>query len=540
MPSRLLFALRGLALAAAYGGGWWLLWRMSELYWFLPAGLRFGVLLLAPYRYWPFVFLGEWATFALMNAGIPWLGPLGFALDTFPHVLVCAAVVWALRGAWPRARLDTPEDVVHLLVGALLAAIAVTAANALVLQVVDIQDNTPLTYTLLTFSLGDYLGIMLLVPLMILVLRTRPAAAQLRSLARHVLILLLPAIGVLFALADTEPSLAQYARTLMLVPVVYFAFRHGVRGAALAMLAASIAVAAGAGMAQRADAPAEAQMFLAVAGTASLLLGAAIEALRASGERLALQNARLEGTNVRLDQLAQSLREVARRNLRLEEEERRGLAAELHDELGQNLTAIQTRVKLAHERLHAAGLSDVATSINDILATMRRTVRSLLNTLRPSVLDEFGLYRALAEGPVRDMLATAGINYTAQLHGDPAPIDDDTRTAIYRIVQEAATNTVRHARARSFLLRMRVGPHGGRTVVLLDLSDDGIGLPNAPPAAGRYGLQGMRDRVLALDGAIRIRTGPAGTRLRVLLRLPMREAGAAAGPAPAESSMEAA
>lgn len=528
MPSRLLFVLRGLALAAAYGLGWWLLWRMSELYWFLPAGLRFGVLLLAPYRYWPFVFLGEWATFGLMNAPLTWLGPLGFVLDTFPHVLVGAAVVRTLRGAWPRVRLEAPEDVVHLLVGALLAAVAVTAANALVLQVVDIQEEAPLSYTLLTYSLGDYLGIMLLLPLMILLLHARPDAARLRALLRHVLLLLLPAIGLLYALADTEPSLAQYARTLMLVPVVYFAFRHGVRGAALAMLAASIAVAAGAGMAHRADAPAEAQMFLAVAGTASLLLGSAIEALRASGERLALQNARLEGTNVRLDQLAQSLREVARRNLRLEEEERRSLAAELHDELGQNLTAIQTRVKLAHERLHAAGLSDVATSINDILATMRRTVRSLLNTLRPSVLDEFGLYRALAEGPVRDMLGAAGVGYTAHLHGDPTLIDDDTRTAIYRIAQEAATNTVRHARARNFNLRVRVGPHAGRTVVLLDLSDDGVGLPDAPPVTGRYGLQGMRDRVLALDGAMRIRSGPAGTRLRVLLRLPVREPAAVA------------
>ncbi|EQD27939.1 two-component system sensor histidine kinase [mine drainage metagenome] len=310
------------------------------------------------------------------------------------------------------------------------------------------------------------------------------------------------------------------------MPVLYFAFRHGWRGASLAMLASSAAVTAHAGLQLRPEAPAEAQLFLAVAGTGALLLGAATDALRQSGLRLALQNARLANANQRLDQLAQQLATAARRNLREEEGERKRLAAELHDELGQNLTAIQIRVKIAQNRLETAGLGDVSASINDIVATMRRSVRGLLESLRPAALNEFGLARALDEGPLRDLIQSANMNYSVELRGDLRLLDEDMRNTLYRIVQEAATNCVRHARAHSFSLRLRVGRRGDQLLALLDIRDDGVGLGNghgvpSTPGLGR-GLHGMRDRVLALGGTFRVLESTHGLRLRILLRQPHR------------------
>ena len=212
---------------------------------------------------------------------------------------------------------------------------------------------------------------------------------------------------------------------------------------------------------------------------------------------------------------AQILR--GRRNLRADEDQRRHLAAELHDELGQNITAIQTHVKLAQSRLHAAGLEDISTSINTILGHMRRALHRLLDDLRPAVLDEFGLLRALDEGPIRDLLNSAGMIYHTEMHGDPRLLDDDTRTAIYRLVQESATNAVKHAKASRFSLRLRIGQRNGVAVALLDLRDNGTGLPRRLPRDGR-GLQGMRDRVTSLGGQFRLRPNDAGVHLRVLLR----------------------
>jgi two-component system sensor histidine kinase UhpB len=214
------------------------------------------------------------------------------------------------------------------------------------------------------------------------------------------------------------------------------------------------------------------------------------------------------------------LRDAARGNLQAEEDLRRHMAAELHDELGQNLTAIQTHVKLAQSRLQQAGLTDIGAAINGILGHMRRALHRLLDDLRPAVLDEFGLMRALDEGPIRDLLATAGMAYHTDLRGDPRLLEEDIRTALYRLAQESATNAVKHAQASEFRLRLRIGERQGTALALLDIRDDGVGLPEQVSGEGR-GLQGMRDRVTSLGGLFRLRTGRQGVHLRVLLRSSM-------------------
>jgi two-component system sensor histidine kinase UhpB len=262
---------------------------------------------------------------------------------------------------------------------------------------------------------------------------------------------------------------------------------------------------------------ASAHLFLAVAGTGALMLGSATDALRQSSARVAEQNVYLAAVNRRLDQLARQLRDAARGNLQAEEDLRRHMAAELHDELGQNLTAIQTHVKLAQARLAQAGLTDTASAINDILGHMRRTLHRLLDDLRPAVLDEFGLLRALDEGPIRNLLSTACMAYHTDLRGDPRLLEEDIRTALYRLAQESATNAVKHAHASEFRLRLRIGKRRSGVLALLDIRDNGIGLPERVIGEGR-GLQGMRDRVTSLGGVFRLRTGQTGVHLRVLLR----------------------
>ena len=520
VPPRLRPPLAALIYALLWAG----LFEVSQLYWYLPAGLRFGALLLAPRRWWPWLIGAEWITDLLMHMSAlnglagPWYTLPAMVI---PQPLAVALVVALLRRRGLSAWIDTPERSMRLLVGALLAALVSTAVNW---PVLDVLVGMPLAQTnsvLANFALGDYLGILLIAPLMLMLLRTPPDRAQMRYLFGDVLLILLPILLVLTLLMGEGAVLARYARVLTLVPVLFFAFRHGWRGANLAMLASGIVIALYSGQ-PRPEAPAEAQLFLAVAGTGALLLGVATDALRQSGLRQALQNARLGTANQRLDQLARQLETAARRSLLAEEGERKRIAAELHDELGQNLTAIQVRVRIALPRLESAGLGDVASGINDIVATMRRSVRGLLDTLRPAALVEFGLARALAEGPVREMLRSASVEYHFEQHGDLRVLDDALRITLYRIVQEAATNCVRHARAQRFSVRLRCGVHAGRTLALLDVRDDGVGLAAAagPLDLGR-GLNGMRERVLALGGSFRVAHCVQGVRLRILLAQPL-------------------
>jgi two-component system sensor histidine kinase UhpB len=166
-------------------------------------------------------------------------------------------------------------------------------------------------------------------------------------------------------------------------------------------------------------------------------------------------------------------------------------------------------------------MEDVASSLYDILGQMRRSVYALMDSLCPPVLDEFGLLRALDDGPLRDMVELAGMSYAFRFGGEPALIDalaENTQIALWRIAQEASTNTVRHANASVFEMRLRVGIRGGRVWALLDLRDDGVGIGAGESQRQRGGLQSIRDRVFALDGVMKVQRRGNITRLHLLLR----------------------
>lgn len=521
MFSRLSNRARGPLLGLAYLAAWLALLIYTRSNWLVLPGLRFGVLMLTRPRNWPWLAAAEWLAdveYLTTTSGAGSWTP-DFLLGYLPDMIVVAGCVLVMRRFGLKASLRTPEDVARLLSAALLAAFADTLVGWGLNNILHpMAAMGGIGGAIGSELLREYLSSLLVAPLLIMLVREFPDRGDIVRILLETLLVLMPSLALLLVMLQSPEPLPDFARILALAPVLLFAFRNGWRGAIFSMLL----VNGGMMLFTEADlhqsTSAESFLFLAVAGTGAMVLGAASDALRRSSRRLAVQNARLEGANRRLDQLARQLSDVARRNLRTEEQQRRHVAAELHDELGQNLTAIQTRVKLAQTRLREAGLSDVATSINDILAHMRAAVRRLLNSLRPTVLDEFGLAQALEEGPIRDLLKTAGIEYRVELQGNLRDLDEDTRTTVYRVVQEAATNTVRHAMAGCFSLRVRCGTRQGRRLVLIDLRDDGVGLSeHGPGRRGGHGLQSMRDRVAALGGTFRIHASGQGTRLRILL-----------------------
>lgn len=525
--------LRPLAMLA-FALGYCLLLEIARFYWYVPAGWRFAALALLPWHYWPWILGGELASriwyeyvfdpplasqaplpeFFLTLSGLVFLfaGPAGGALGS---------LLWRWRARNPRIALENLGGMGWFVIAALLGAVGETVGNLLSIHLNDDVLPIGLGRFVVGKLTGDYIGVIALAP-GLLALAKRHWAGE-RWMRDAIGVALVLAGYVALVRTDFDNTVYGYLRILVLAPTFCCAIRHGWRGAALALTVSSFVVALAPSL-HPLDAYHDlfTQMLLAVFGTAALLLGSAVDAQRTVQADLALQNAALESANAGLDHLGTELREAAQRNLRMEEEQRRRIATEIHDELGQNLTAVHTRVKLAADRLNAAQLGDVTTSIYEILATMRGSVRGLMDSLRPPVLDEFGLLRALREGPLRDLIERAGLRYEFDLRGDPtliAALDEGTQIAIWRIVQEAATNTVRHARATSFRARLRVGVRGANALAILDLRDDGIGIADATAASrGGHGLQGMRDRALALNGLVRVVGNRKGTRLRVLLR----------------------
>lgn len=207
---------------------------------------------------------------------------------------------------------------------------------------------------------------------------------------------------------------------------------------------------------------------------------------------------------------------LGRWNLRAQEQERRRLAREIHDELGQHLNALQLG---AADIVKAAGTSTLATQGEQLLrglGQVQRVVRDLVRELRPAGLDELGLVPALEamlQGTREQQPALAIRLVTfGQLDG----LGEELDLAVFRMVQESLTNCLRHANAsRIEVVLQRQADSAGRPLLTLEIQDDGRGLPAQADRSGGHGVAGMRERVGMLGGRFEMHAAPgAGTTVR--------------------------
>lgn len=207
------------------------------------------------------------------------------------------------------------------------------------------------------------------------------------------------------------------------------------------------------------------------------------------------------------------MRELSQQLVNTQEEERKNLSRELHDHVAQVLTGL--RMELGRIERTSPGTAGGVAECKALVDDMFRTVRNLALGLRPSMLDDFGLQPAL-EWHVRDFRTRYAINVELKMVGDFDRLPDRHRTCVYRIVQEAMTNCVRHADARN----IQVGVTTAEGQLRVSVSDDGVGLDPAYRRTG-LGLLGIDERVKELHGTVTISPeAERGTTLAVRLPLP--------------------
>jgi signal transduction histidine kinase len=200
----------------------------------------------------------------------------------------------------------------------------------------------------------------------------------------------------------------------------------------------------------------------------------------------------------------------------LSEKEKSELARNLHDELGGLLTAAKMDLSWLQSRVTDPALQDRLAQLGAVLDEAMDLKRRVVEDLRPSLLDHFGLPTAL-RAYVDLTCAKAGLRAELTLPEDGAPMPRDIAIALFRIVQEGITNIIRHAGARSVALRFALEP----AACHISLSDDGRGFDTIDPKfRWSHGITGMRQRVRALGGQFEIESVPgAGTTLRVSIPL---------------------
>ena len=473
-------------------------------YW--PAsGIALASVLLWGYRVWPAIASAAF----LVNfwSPIPTQAALGIAVGNTSAALVGAFLL--RRVGRLNLGLDRLRDVMALLtLGALISPIVAATIGTTTLSLAHVKAWSGVATALAVWWIGDAMGILIAAPLVLaapeaLILLRRSNTVELSTIFGGTLVTALlifgPAPG--YSVRDDVLAFAVFPF------VMWAAIRFRLIGASLICL--TIAMIAVWGTAhgkgpfvshQPVHNAVLLQLFLAVLSISGLALSAVIN------ERTRAESA---------------LRSLSGRLMRIQDDERRRLARELHDSSGQHLVALQMNLSaLSRHISHPdADCSGLLLDCQQILNRVVKEIRTLSYLLHPPLLDETGLGSAL-QWYVDGLAQRSNVKIELHLPADLGRLSQELETAIFRIVQECLTNIHRHSGSATARISLAVQ----RDQLVVMVCDEGRGVrpellgdPAASPSSFGVGIRGITERVRELGGRIRIKNATPGTIVKVVL-----------------------
>lgn len=496
---------------AAYPLAWFALFSSSSIVWFLPAGLRLGVLWILPRHFWWKMAVAEWiAILTLSLYHETYNSTLALLAFTLLPWSIYATVVRSIG----RHGRGTPDNkaMPRLLACGVVAALF----NSLALTATHLNDTgalpDDLARSLANYGLGELAGVVIVLPVL-LALRAQ-LGSQRRpwsELFAHGLVLVPLAVATGLSLLPIMDA-PVYPLVLSLLPVFGITYRIGWRQGAIAMALLLPGLQTLSGPLVDLWDSGQFQVLIAIFCCVALLLGATAERQRA--QRSAL-SATVKALSLRSAQLAGAANRIAT----LQEEERRRIGAELHDQLGQDMTAIATRLRVVERTATDPALREGLASINALVSGAHAHLREAIDHLHPAILDRFGLSRSLAEGPFAELMRDHLIRYECTIQGDVDTLPDNIASALYRICQEASTNCVRHGCGGYAQIHLALVQGAFDTTLRLEIADAAGALELDAGSPGR-GLVNIRDRAQAIGAEYRFNANSGQPRHSLLLYRP--------------------
>lgn len=458
-------------------------------------GLRMGILLLLPWRYWPGVALAEAAMLWLLGQQLTAGGWLyGAVAGVSLTALLAAAAAPRLR-RYPRRDTEWQRPLWQSGVVSLAAALQALAwlpagqpvGASLLLGLCGGLTIAPAC--LLTW---DYLARQNWMPLGPALIH-KPVDLRLRHLMWYCLLF---AFSLWMQRLAVAAELRRFVPFCLALPIVFMSYRYGWQGALLATLLNGMVLVATEqpGIVDHRDL----LLSLVAQSLTGILLGAGIERQRYLNQ-----------------QLARRLREnraLSRSLVMAEENTRRNIARELHDEVGQTVTVIRTQASIIRRLSTQQAVLDSAGHIETFALRIYDGVHQLLAQLWPASLSNLPLSEAVA-ALLRELIPPQqGIETTLSWRIPDAALDDVLKIILYRLCQEGITNACRHARATRLSLRGEIDARGR---ISLTIHDNGRGIDPATLQQG-YGLRGIEERVRAMGGQATL-TNRQGACLHILL-----------------------
>jgi signal transduction histidine kinase len=238
------------------------------------------------------------------------------------------------------------------------------------------------------------------------------------------------------------------------------------------------------------------------------------ELLRAIADRSALAIERVRITEALREREAR-IAELSAHLLRVQEEERKRISRELHDETGQALMVIRLYLGMLESSAGARARSKIHETL-DVVDRAIEGIRRIIGRLSPLVLQELGLIAAIRK-EAKDLAKNTGVEARVAVANDVGRLPPDCEAALYRVVQEALHNVAKHAQAKT--VNIQLGRETG--LVRLVIEDDGQGMTQTTGYTGRsFGLAGMRERIVMLGGTVKVSSVKGrGTKIEVVVPL---------------------
>lgn len=487
-----------------YAAAWFCLWGIGtalvanplEAVMLFPFGLRVGVLLQTPRRCWSGILCAEavmlWVLYQQFGAS----AELWALLCTLPASLALLRLTagWLQRSLQSEAEWQWPlqQGAVVVLAAALQAVIWSLVTGAAPAQPLLLGLSGGLTVAPTCLLIWQYLSRQRWAPLEPGLIH-QPLNMRLHHLGGY---LVLFAFSVWLQRQADDVELRRFAPFCLAIPIVFMSYRYGWQGALLATLLNGVVLIASEphGMGPHRDL----LLSLLAQSLTGMLLGAGIERQRHLNHQLAR---RLEEN-----------RRLARSLVTAEEDTRRKIARELHDEVGQTITVIRTHSGIIRKLTQEPRLLSSASAIESYALRVYDGIHDLLAQLWPAALSTLSLSGALA-ALLRDLVPPdQGITTSLNWQIPDAHLDDTLKIILYRLCQEGVTNACRHAEATHIDVSGQLNAAGQYCV---SIQDNGRGVDVESVKSG-YGLRGIQDRVRAIGGECALRN-EGGTRLVVIL-----------------------
>ena len=520
-------------------------------HWYIKAGLLFAVFWIRPnaeFPAWYIVntlcsvliaynnliirglssqpFLGLWPSAELFVLGTMMLPPLVFiAVQLLKSKGIGTANASSFRGmsyvlaaGLVAALLLTLKDIAYVLIDGKISEIKAGR----IIGTVQLEWSNwfeAMGSFIISHFMGVFIGVMIVAPLAMWIREPAFRRRSRRLLVNALRFLLPTAVLISFALSRSGDSqFFGLLQVLLLAAVVVFTFYNGWRGSVVSIVLISVLISIDNHYDPFSRDPKQMQLYISIVGAMALLFGAAMDELKAREADLIQRQAELYESTLQKQDLLNQLIAASRRSMQTQDAERQRIAHELHDEVGQSVTALQIHLNLLQIDLHQQGKGVLASRLIDISAKISEGVRHVVMDLAPIELGELGLYMAVAHGSFAKIARQAGLHYDVILKGkvdDLERLDATTQLAAYRIIQESITNVIRHAHATRCKVTLSVDQRGNELYLIVGVQDDGVGLHNVPNIERVF--TSIRDRALALNGRLHIRSR-FGLRVHALLR----------------------